>query len=68
MFKDKTIRNRVMAHINAKITAAQDKYEDGVNTLNVKCEDLQKRAEQERDDEIVILENKLVNDIIGKFL
>ncbi len=57
MWKDNTIKRRIMTAITAKINAAQEKFEEG-------CKDIDLNAELQKAN----LADKLVNDITSKFL
>jgi hypothetical protein len=68
MFKDKTIRKKVMEAINAKIKEVEFAYRAGKKALYEEYEREQKELEQRFDKKETALIEDHVNQITGKII
>lgn len=79
LMRDKTIRKRVMAHVEAKIADAQAAFEEGRDRINATHQEaadeetekynlkLDEIADRRKKDEDALVD-RLVNGIVGKAL
>ena len=66
--KDNTIENRVMGAVRSKIKSAQVEFDSGVGVIEKMHEEAIRQADAERETRKAELADKLVGDIIGKFI
>ena len=68
IFKDNTIRKRVMDVIDARIKTSQDSYEVICKAIDEDEEKSHKQIERDAKDHKEKVSEKLVNEILGKVL
>ena len=68
MFKDKTIRKRIMVAIEMHIEEKQNRYNESVEQIDKEHEDTIKKLEEQKEQKKIAVADKLVAEIIGAIL
>lgn len=68
MFKDKTIRTRVMKVVEAHIESKQKQYDTEVEKIEAEHEEAVKALEEKKEANKVELADKLVAEIVGSII